>query len=156
MDAVVLRWASLTERFAFRQGVTAGDVLPLLLTRPQPERATALARQAFEQAGLNRCTWSGKTLRREFVVDHAIAFSLWGNNDLWNLMQVDGKVNALKSDKLPSAQLLADRRHAILEDWDVLRQAMPDVFDRQTRSSAGVYDSDDVLARTVATMLAVI
>lgn len=137
VDAVVLRWASLTERFAFRQGVTAGDVLPLLLTRPQPERATALARQAFEQAGLNRCTWSGKTLRREFVVDHAIAFSLWGNNDLWNLMQVDGKVNALKSDKLPSAQLLADRRHAILEDWDVLRQAMPDVFDRQASHLLG-------------------
>ena len=131
VDAVILRWASLTERFAFRQGVTAGDVLPLLLTRPEPQRATALARQAFQQAGLNRCTWSGKALRREFAVDHAIAFSLWGNNDLWNLMQVDCKVNGLKSDKLPSAQLLADRKHAILEDWDVLRCALPDMFDRQ-------------------------
>jgi SAM-dependent methyltransferase len=137
VDAVVLRWASLTERFAFRQGVTAGDVLPLLLTRPEPERATALARQAFDRAALNRCTWSGKTLRREFVVDHAIAFSLWGNNDLWNLMQVDAKVNGLKSDRLPSAQLLADRKHAILEDWAVLREAMPDVFDRQASHLLG-------------------
>ena len=137
VDAVVLRWASLTERFAFRQGVTAGDVLTLLLTRPEPERATALARQAFQKAGLNRCTWSGKTLRREFVVDHAIAFSLWGNNDLWNLMQVDAKVNSLKSDKLPCAQLLADRKQAILEDWEVLRDAMPDVFDRQASHLLG-------------------
>ena len=80
LDAVVLRWASLTERFSYRQGVTAGDVLPLLLVKPAPERATALARQAFELAGLNRCDWSGKPLRKEFVVDHAIPFSLWGNN----------------------------------------------------------------------------
>ena len=137
VDAVVLRWASLTERFAFRQGVTAGDVLPLLLAKPEPERATALARQAFEQAGLNRCTWSGKTLRREFVVDHAIAFSLWGNNDLWNLLQVDCKVNGLKSDKLPSAKLLVERKYAILEDWEVLRDAMPDVFDRQASHLLG-------------------
>jgi hypothetical protein len=80
VDAVVLRWASLTERFSYRKGVTAGDVLPLLLVKPAPERATALARQAFELAGLNRCDWSGKPLRKEFVVDHAIPFSLWGNN----------------------------------------------------------------------------
>jgi SAM-dependent methyltransferase len=137
VDAVILRWASLTERFAFRQCVTAGDVLPLLLTRPEPQRATALARQSFQQAGLNRCTWSGKTLRGEFVVDHAIAFSLWGNNDLWNLMQVDGKVNGLKSDKLPSAQLLEGRRHAVLEDWAVLRESMPEVFDRQASHLLG-------------------
>jgi hypothetical protein len=137
LDAVVLRWASLTERFSYRQGVTAGDVLPLLLVKPTPERATALARQAFAQAGLNRCTWSGKPLRKEFVVDHAIPFSLWGNNDLWNLMQVDAKVNGQKSDKLPSARLLMDRRTSILEDWEVLRCAMPDAFDRQASHLLG-------------------
>lgn len=137
VDAVVLRWASLTERFSYRQGVTAGDVLPLLLVKPAPERATALARQAFEHAGLNRCTWSGKALPKEFVVDHAIPFSLWGNNDLWNLMQVDVKVNGQKSDKLPSARLLVERRSAILEDWEVLRCAMPDAFDRQASHLLG-------------------
>jgi SAM-dependent methyltransferase len=137
LDAVVLRWASLTERFAFRQGVTSGDVLPLLLVKPEAERATSIARQAFERAGLNRCTWSGKALPRGFVVDHAIPFSLWGNNDLWNLMQVDAKVNGKKSDKLPSAQLLMERKSAILEDWDVLRTAMPDAFDRQASHLLG-------------------
>jgi SAM-dependent methyltransferase len=137
VDAVVLRWASLTERFSYRQGLTAGDVIPLLLVKPAPERATALARQAFERAGLNRCTWSGKTLRKEFVVDHAIPFSLWGNNDLWNLMQVDAKVNGQKSDKLPEARMLVERRSAILEDWDVLRSAMPDAFNRQASHLLG-------------------
>ncbi|XPG03604.1 class I SAM-dependent methyltransferase [Pseudomonas aeruginosa] len=44
-DAVVLRWAALTERFGYRQGITSGAVLPLLLARPDPERATMLARR---------------------------------------------------------------------------------------------------------------
>ena len=69
--------------------------------------------------------------------DHAIPFLLWGNNDLWNLMQAHTKVNALKSDKLPSAQLVVARKHAILEDWAVLREAMPDVFDRQASHLLG-------------------
>lgn len=52
-------------------------------------------------------------------------------------MQVDAKVNGLKSDRLPSAQLLADRMRSILEDWEVLRDAMPDVFDRQASHLLG-------------------
>ena len=47
VDAVIVRWASLTERFAHRQAIDAGDVLPLLLARPAPERTTTLARQIF-------------------------------------------------------------------------------------------------------------
>ncbi len=52
-------------------------------------------------------------------------------------MQVDAKVNGMKSDKLPSAQLLMERKSAILEDWEVLRTAMPDVFDRQASHLLG-------------------
>lgn len=52
-------------------------------------------------------------------------------------MQVDAKVNGQKSDKLPSARLLAERRSAILEDWEVLRCAMPDAFDRQASHLIG-------------------
>ena len=52
-------------------------------------------------------------------------------------MQVDAKVNGQKSDKLPSARLLVDRRSAILEDWEVLRCAMPDAFDRQASHLLG-------------------
>ena len=85
-DAVIVRWAALTEQFAHRQGLTAVDVLPLMLVRPKAFRATSLARQAFQAAGVGRRTWSDKGLKPDFAVDHIIAFSLWGNNDLWNLV----------------------------------------------------------------------
>jgi SAM-dependent methyltransferase len=137
IDAVVVRWASLTERFGHRQSVTAGDVLPLLLARPASERTTLLARQIYLDAGVDRCAWSGRMIGRRFAVDHVIPFSLWGNNDLWNLLPVDARLNGQKSDKLPTAVLIHDSRNAIVQSWQVLRCAAPGAFDRQAAHLLG-------------------
>lgn len=127
-DSVVLRWADLTERFSRRQGIHAGDVLPLLLARPEPERATHIARQIFVTHGVDACAWSDRTLTRGFAVDHVIPFSLWGNNDLWNLLPAHPKVNSEKSDKLPAAELLQQRQSSITGNWHLLRDAVPEPF----------------------------
>lgn len=131
LDAVTIRWATLTERFGRRQSIGAGDVLPLLLARPNPQRTTALAREIYRKAGINRCAWSDRRIDQRFAVDHVIPFSLWCNNDLWNLLPVDANLNNEKSDKLPTADLIASRRRAITESWQVLRDAAPVAFDRQ-------------------------
>jgi hypothetical protein len=127
-DAVIVRWAALTQQFSHRQGITAGDVLPMLLAAPEAVRAKTIARDVFTKEGVSACTWSGKRLRSDFVVDHAIPFSLWGNNDLWNLVPADPKVNLSKSDKLPASELLHLRRPAILQTWELLRDRLPATF----------------------------
>lgn len=136
-DAVVLRWAELTARFAHRQNLGASDVLPLLTARPEASRATDLARAVFLREGVRQCTWSDRPLGARFAVDHAIPFSLWGNNDLWNLLPVDAGVNNRKSDKLPSAELLQARRGSIVHAWHLLRDAMPAAFDAQAAHLLG-------------------
>ena len=136
-DAVILRWAALTQKFSYRQGISAGDVLTLLLARPDPLRATALARKAYAGGGVSECTWSGKTLRPDFAVDHVLPFALWGNNDLWNLMPADPKVNGSKSDKLPTSELLISRQHVLQENWERLRSELTDPFDLQARHLLG-------------------
>jgi SAM-dependent methyltransferase len=136
-DAVIVRWAELTGRFAYRQGISSADVLPLLLAQPEAERATMPARQVFESAGWKECAWSGKRLASGFAVDHVIPFSLWGNNDLWNLVPADHKVNLNKSDKLPAKELLWARRPAIVHCWEVLRERMPRPFDQQAEHLMG-------------------
>ena len=128
----------MAERFAHRQAIGAGDVLPLLLARPSPDRTTALARQIFITSGVDRCTWSYRPISpRRFAVDHVIPFSLWGNNDLWNLVPVDAGINGKKSDKLPHAELLLDRRGVIVHHWIRLRDAAPQAFDRQAAHLLG-------------------
>lgn len=137
IDAVTVRWASLTERFGRRQSITSGDVLPLLLARPAPDRTTALAREIYRKAGVDRCAWSDRPIDQRFAVDHVIPFSLWSNNDLWNLLPVDARLNAQKSDKLPTAGLIRARRNAIVRSWHVLRDAAPKAFDRQAEHLLG-------------------
>lgn len=138
VDAVVVRWAALTERFAYRQGIRSGDVLPLLLARPEPDRATAQARAVYLEAGLKHCVWSGRALSKDrLAVDHVIPFALWGNNDLWNLLPTHPAINGEKSDKLPAAALLVERRQPIIESWVLLHEAMPEAFNRQAEQLLG-------------------
>lgn len=136
-DAVTVRWAALTERFGRRLCINAGNVLPLLLARPAPERTTALAREIYLKAGVDRCAWSDRRISQRFAVDHVIPFSLWGNNDLWNLLPVDARLNVQKSDKLPTAGLINSRRSAIVHNWQALRDAAPVAFDRQAAHLLG-------------------
>lgn len=136
-DAVIVRWAELTGRFAYRQGISSSDVLPLLLAQPEAERATSPARQAFEAVGWNECAWSGKRLTAGFAVDHVIPFSLWGNNDLWNLVVADQRVNLNKSDKLPARELLWERQPILIRSWEVLRDRLPLAFEQQAEHLLG-------------------
>ncbi len=40
------------------------------------------------------CVWSGRALHgKQFDVDHLLPYSIWGNNDLWNLLPADKKIN---------------------------------------------------------------
>jgi len=137
VDAVILRWAELTERFGHRLGIRTADVLPLLLARPEPERATQLARQIFLTRGPTVCTWSDRKLTADFAVDHVIPFSLWGSNDLWNLLPVDPRVNGEKSNRLPTADLLRERQVVIVRNWQMQRDAVPEAFDQQAAHLLG-------------------
>jgi len=132
-----VRWAALTQQIAHRQDLNAGDVLPLLLAKPEATRSAQLARIAYQEAGVSSCTWSRRPLKSTFAVDHAIPFALWGNNDLWNLVPADPRVNLSKSDKLPATELLKESKSRIVASWDVLRARLPETFDRQAQALVG-------------------
>lgn len=136
-DAVVVRWAALTQQIARRQDLDVGDVLPILFAKPEATRSVQLARTAYLEAGVSSCTWSKRPLRGTFAVDHAIPFALWGNNDLWNLVPADPRVNLSKSDKLPATELLEESKPRIVASWAVLRDRLPAAFDRQAQVLVG-------------------
>ena len=98
-----------------------------------PQRNTSKVRNRIDtllvQQQVN-CVWSGKRLNRsgDYAVDHAIPFSRWPNNDLWNLLPSKAQINANKSDKLPSALKLNDCREEIIHWWQSAWQNEPSEF----------------------------
>jgi hypothetical protein len=134
IDSIVLRWAQFTVSLRHQTpGLTREAVLALLLPIEDADRDVAVAQKVFAERragssdGKIECVWSGERVR-SFDVDHAIPFSLWGNNDLWNLLPASPAVNNAKRAKLPERTLIERRRDAILGAWQVLYESERALF----------------------------
>jgi SAM-dependent methyltransferase len=135
-DAVILRWAELTSDISKKQ-IRTSEAVELLLTTPIPERDVVDARAIYKQLGTLQCTWTGTVIAKTFAVDHIIPFSLWHNNDLWNLVPASPTANMAKSDKLPTRVLMQKRSDCIIGYWEVLRSAYTSRFDYEASRVAG-------------------
>ena len=126
-ESLILRWAELTHQISNRT-VPVKDVVDRLLIRPETERDVYFARTIYASLPNLRCTWTDVSLQNRFAVDHTVPFSIWHNNDLWNLLPAAEGVNARKSDKLVTKRLLLRRREPILHYWETLNDAAGDRF----------------------------
>ncbi len=135
-DAVLFQWAEFT-RAASDGNVSLAGALEKLRTFPITERDVEPARSFYEQllaeAGVLDCTWSGRPImsRESLHIDHLLPFSVFRNNDLWNLLPSTNRVNLDKKDKIPSLACIESCRPAILRYWGLLREAYPERFDRE-------------------------
>jgi len=141
-DATILRWAELTERLS-KQEIPAGKIIGLLIVDPLPERDVSDARAIFRNDA-TECVWTSEPLRgRSLEIDHAIPFSLWRCNDLWNLFPVSAAANKAKRDKLPTRRLVKARKKVIKETWEKEQSACPVRFRTEVASFTGA----DITAR---------
>jgi len=90
----------------------------------EPKRTTVEVRNRFEQlkkhqpnSELMQCVWSAKSLKKNYDIDHSMPFARWPNNDLWNLLPTDSKVNNQKSDRLPTEHKLRAAQERIQHWW---------------------------------------
>ena len=134
IDSISLRWADFTAGLRHQTpGLTREAVLALILPADNADRDVALAQAVFDRQrerssdGRIECVWSGERVSN-FDVDHAIPFSLWGNNDLWNLLPAAPAVNNAKRAKLPERAVIERRRHAIVEAWEMLYESERGLF----------------------------
>lgn len=128
-EAIILRWAELTVEISNRQ-TPITRVLEKLLVRPETDRDVYAVREIYKACPDLACVWTQTALtNRRFDVDHAIPFSLWHNNDLWNLLPADAKVNNEKRDRLVDRETLFRSRETIIGCWQITRSAMPARFD---------------------------
>jgi len=121
-ESVILRWAEECSRMGAKQGVQTSHVIGLLIKQFDTSRTTLHMRELFRDLPEKRCVWTDKPLGLNFDVDHVIPFSLWRNNDSWNLLPADSIANNLKRDKLPSQNLLLKRREIIVSYWEFMHE----------------------------------
>ncbi|WP_158811487.1 HNH endonuclease domain-containing protein [Beijerinckia sp. L45] len=121
---LVAEWVRLTRGYAVRMGLDlAPGVVEARIAWSEPSRDTALARMVANRIAADgkpiACVWSGVDLQPGTLdVDHALPWSAWPCNDLWNLLPASRRVNQHeKRDRLPTAAALARSRDAITQWW---------------------------------------
>ncbi|MEI6896591.1 MAG: class I SAM-dependent methyltransferase [Psychromonas sp.] len=88
----------------------------------EAKRTTTEVRNRFEslkqtQGALHNCVWTNKSLKSKYAIDHCMPFARWPNNDLWNLLPTDNKVNGQKSDRLPTELKMHSAKQRITDWW---------------------------------------
>lgn len=126
-DSILFKWAEFSVN-ASRKNLSIEKVVSEVLKSPITERDVAESKQIFnsilKKEGKVYCVWTGKPVTK-YDVDHLIPFSVWKNNDLWNLLPSDAKTNNQKRDKIPSSELIIKRKDLIYHYWELLYKNQP-------------------------------
>ncbi len=121
-DSILFKWAEFSVS-ASRSNLSIEQVLNSVLKTPITERnisdSKKLYRGILESKGNVYCVWSGDKISK-YDIDHIIPFSIWRNNDLWNLLPARSSINRKKSDKIPTPELITRQSDLILEYWETI------------------------------------
>lgn len=82
------------------------------------------------------CVWTNKPLKNgKYDVDHVLPYSVWSNNDLWNLLPSDSKINNKKTNKIPTPELIQRQQKVIISYWDIYETKTKELFEYQVKTS---------------------
>jgi len=136
-DSILMKWAEFSVNASGRdlrieQAVNRALIAPV--TERQVKESKRLYQSMLNQEGTVRCVWTNERLR-SYDIDHAIPFSVWRNNDLWNLLPSRSSINQKKRDQIPSPQLIHQQQDSILYYWKLLGEYQPERFRREVQLS---------------------
>lgn len=132
-DSILFKWAEFSVN-ASKQQVEIERVVGRILKSPITERDVVDSKQLYKdilnQKGKVFCVWTGKPVI-SYDIDHVIPFSVWRNNDLWNLLPAQKKVNSDKRDHIPSPDFIEKRKDDILNYWELVNESQPQRFRKE-------------------------
>lgn len=132
-DSILMKWAEFSVR-ASADRLPIERVLHNVLKSPITDRDVSESKKLYAEvlksSGKVICVWTGQTLRN-FDIDHVIPFSVWRNNDLWNLLPSSPTVNNQKRDRIPVPGFIESRRNFIVQYWELLNDKQPQRFQRE-------------------------
>jgi hypothetical protein len=90
------------------------------------------------------CIWTGVRLSDRFHIDHAMPFSLWQNNNLWNLVPVKASINLSKSDKIPSPEMIDRSSGRLKLVWRLYSERFGEQFEQEIFEGLGTRLDNDM------------
>ena len=136
-DSILFKWAEFSVNTS-NKDLNLEFVINHILKNPITERETSysklLYRNILEKEGSVYCVWTGDKINR-YDVDHLIPFSIWKNNDLWNLLPSKPQINNEKKDKIPSPILIENRKEMIVQYWELIFKGLPERFKKEIKVS---------------------
>ena len=137
-QSILINWAEFTVERSERD-FSIEEVLPYLLQSSTESRQVGYASKLFSKMlaskGYLHCIWSNKKIRNDLEIDHMLPFSVWRNNDLWNLLPTKRSINNSKRDRIPSPNLLRNRKDRIFEYWGLYQQIATTRFEREVSTN---------------------
>ena len=140
-NSLLFRWAQFSERRVENDRIKFGEILKTIADYPVDERDIPDSKRFYDYLkGKHvplRSVWSNRKISSadERTLDHLIPFSVWKNNDLWNILPALQTENSQKSDKIPDPAFLVSQKEIILEYWSYMMEFDPNTFTRQIRYS---------------------
>ena len=134
-ESILVQWAQFSHRLS--KNASVEKVLSTLQETPIVKRDAEESKAKFKALTEDKvqrlqCIWSGEIIKgNTYHVDHIIPFSIWKNNDLWNLLPASQAYNSSKSNSIPSPDLIRKQRDLFYYYWDIIREENADLFDAQ-------------------------
>jgi len=129
-STIMAKWKQKTVSLNADQEITKNIIEKLSSDTLEIRETTSIRKILGEE---KECVWSAKKLKdKNYDVDHVLPYSIWFNNDLWNMLPTDRKINQqYKKAKIPTRKLIEKRSDIIMNYWNNYQQAMPLLFKSQ-------------------------
>jgi hypothetical protein len=132
-DSILFKWAEFSVN-ASGNSLSVNKVLNEVLKSPitlrEIKESKKLYKEILNKEGNIYCVWTGRKISN-YDIDHMIPFSVWKNNDLWNLLPSDSKINNQKRDKIPSPEIIESQKNLILDYWEIIYESQPNRFQKE-------------------------
>jgi hypothetical protein len=132
-DSILFKWAEFSVN-ASSKILNVHVVLDEVLKSPITIRAISESKKLYEdilqKEGNVYCVWTGRKISK-YNIDHLIPFSVWKNNDLWNLLPSDSRINNQKRDKIPTPEIIERQKNLILDYWGMISESQSNRFQKE-------------------------
>lgn len=145
-ESIINSWAEFTHNSSKKNPLThviaKQNLLDIFTARKLDIRDTQVIRRlVLDEPKLQFCVWTGEKISlTAYDVDHVIPFSVWQNNDIWNLMPSSSTINRRKTDLIPSLELIDRSKERIMDNWSIYMRSFKDRFNVEAYNGLGYND----------------